>query len=170
MWVIPHRETGVACSRNSPPSLRGRPSVVLLESCISELARVSTSSINLSLFLPRPSAAPSSLSPSFCQLSYKDGTLGLRLGWRLQLVLLLVARMRPALRNSIFPPPLVGGALSVPSCRNLLFLYARSLVSLTLAVLMLDELTRLSQLVSGSPIDSVMGQCRRTLCWRTPLP
>jgi hypothetical protein len=114
MWVIPHQETGVACSRNWPPSPRGRSSVVLFESCISEPAGVSTSSINPSPFLPRPSAAPSSLSPSFCQLSHKDGILGLRLGWRSQLLLLLVAGMRPALRNSIFPSPLLVGLCLLP--------------------------------------------------------
>jgi hypothetical protein len=114
MWVIPHQETGVACSRNWPPSPRGRSSVVLFESCISELAGVSTSSINPSPFLLRPSAALSSLSPSFCQLLYKDGILGLRLSWYLQLLLLLVAGIRPALCNSIFPSPLLVGLCLLP--------------------------------------------------------
>jgi hypothetical protein len=36
MWVIPHQETGVACSRNSPPSPAGRPSAVLLHRAFSE--------------------------------------------------------------------------------------------------------------------------------------
>src|SRR5438045_8633426 len=93
---------------------------------------VSTSNINSSPFLLRPSAAPSSLFSSFCQLLHKDGILGLRLGWRLQLLLLLVAGMHSALLNFHLSLALVGGALSAPSCRNLVFLYARSLVSLTL--------------------------------------
>jgi hypothetical protein len=63
--------------------------------------------------------------------------------------------------------------LSAPSCQNLLFLYARLLVSLTLppalAVLILDKLMCLSQLVSGLLIDSVIGQCRYILYWRIPL-
>ena len=63
MWVIPHQETEVACSCNWPLSPHGRPSVVLLESCISELAGVSTSSINPLPFLLRHSATLSSLPP-----------------------------------------------------------------------------------------------------------
>jgi hypothetical protein len=38
MWENPHQETRVACSRNSPPSPPGRPSLSLLERTLSEQA------------------------------------------------------------------------------------------------------------------------------------
>jgi hypothetical protein len=59
MWENPHQETGVACSRNSPPSPPGRPS--LLHRAFSEPTGVATSCINSSLFLPRPQLPPSYL-------------------------------------------------------------------------------------------------------------
>jgi hypothetical protein len=40
--VIPHPETGVAYSRNSLPSSRGRPSALLLDRALSERAGVPT--------------------------------------------------------------------------------------------------------------------------------
>jgi hypothetical protein len=49
--VIPNLETGVAYSRNSPPSPRGRPSSSLLDRVLSELAGVLALCINPSLFL-----------------------------------------------------------------------------------------------------------------------
>ena len=49
--VILNLETGVAYSRNSPPSPRGRPSSSLLDRVLSELAGVLTLCINPSLFL-----------------------------------------------------------------------------------------------------------------------
>ena len=52
---------------------------------------------------------PSSLFPSFCLLLREDAILDLRLGWRSQLMPLLVARMRPAFRNSVIPLSLLDG-------------------------------------------------------------
>ena len=61
MWENPHQETGVACSRNSPPSLPGRPSLSLLHRAFSDPTGVATSGINPSLFLPRLQLPPSCL-------------------------------------------------------------------------------------------------------------
>jgi hypothetical protein len=61
MWENPHQETGVAWSRNSPPSPPGRPSPSLLYRAFSEPTRVATSCINLSLFLPWLQLPPSCL-------------------------------------------------------------------------------------------------------------
>ena len=50
IWENPLRETGVACSRNSPPSLPSHPSPSLLHRAFSEPTGVATSCINPSLF------------------------------------------------------------------------------------------------------------------------
>jgi hypothetical protein len=63
MWVIPHPETGVACSRNSPPSPPGRPSPLLLDRALSEPTGVATSCINPSLFLLRLQQLRSTMLP-----------------------------------------------------------------------------------------------------------
>ena len=70
MWENPHRETGVACSRNSLPSPPGRPSPSLLHRAFSEPTGVATSGINPSLFLPRLPLPPSCLPvPSLALLA-----------------------------------------------------------------------------------------------------
>ena len=53
MLAIPHQETGVAYSRNWPPSLRGRPSASLLDRGFKRVAGAPTTCINLLLFLSR---------------------------------------------------------------------------------------------------------------------
>ncbi len=63
MLMILHPETGVACSRNSPLSLRGRLSASLLHHALSEPTGVATSCINPSLFLLRLRLLRSALFP-----------------------------------------------------------------------------------------------------------
>jgi hypothetical protein len=53
MLAILHQETGVAYSRNSLPSPRGRPSVSLLDRGFKRVVGVPTTCINPSLFLSR---------------------------------------------------------------------------------------------------------------------
>jgi hypothetical protein len=53
MLAIPHQETGVAYSRNSLPSPRGRPSASLLDRGFKRAVGVPTTCINPSLFLSR---------------------------------------------------------------------------------------------------------------------
>jgi hypothetical protein len=75
MWEILHRESGVAESRNSLLSPRGRPSPSLLERTLSELAGVLTLCINLSLFSTFDFDLP--LSTSYYQLLLCSRSLAL---------------------------------------------------------------------------------------------
>jgi hypothetical protein len=82
--VILHLETGVAYSRNSLPSLRGRPSASLLDRGLSERAGVLKSCINPSPFLLRLQLPPSSLpvlAPALLAILGLASAMRPRLAW-----------------------------------------------------------------------------------------